>query len=112
MWDVQATTEYLEWFRVQDVESKQALASVVILLEEFGPQLKRPHADSLKGSSIGNLKELRARTRSHVLRVAYCFDEKRSALLLIGGDKKGKNEKKFYKDLIRYAEQLLERYRS
>jgi hypothetical protein len=31
-------------------------------------------------------------------------------LLLIGGDKKGKNQKKFYKDLIREAEQIYAAY--
>jgi hypothetical protein len=31
-------------------------------------------------------------------------------LLLIGGDKKGKNEKKFYKDLIKQSEQIYMAY--
>jgi len=82
-----------------------------LLLEEFGPQLGRPHADTLKGCSVKNLKELRARTQSHVLRVLYFFDEKRQALLLVGGDKKGKNEKDFYERLIQTAEALIKRYR-
>jgi hypothetical protein len=71
----------------------------------------RPHADRLKGSRIRNLKELRAKTESHVLRVLYFFDERRQALLLVGGDKKGKNERSFYKRLIAEAEGLVERYR-
>jgi len=32
-------------------------------------------------------------------------------LLLIGGDKKGKNEKEFYKSMIQIAETLIEQYR-
>lgn len=111
MWDVAATDEYLEWFRSQDPDAQGALLSKVLLLEEFGPQLGRPHADTLKGGSVKNLKELRARTHAHVLRVLYYFDEERQALLLVGGDKKGKNEKDFYDRLIQTAEALIKRYR-
>ena len=106
-----ATVEYLEWFGGQTAECKEALLAKVLLLEEFGPQWGRPHADSLKGSRIKNLKELRARTPSQVLRVLYYFDDERQALLLVGGNKKGKNEKSFYKKLIQSAEMLPERYR-
>ena len=111
MWAVNATDEYLEWFGKQTAESKEALLVKVLLLEKFGPQLGRPHADTLKGSRIKNLKELRARTTTHVLRVLYYFDDERQALLLVGGDKKGKNEKHFYRNLIQSAEILIERYR-
>jgi len=108
MWAVNATDEYLEWFGKQTAESKEALLAKVLLLKEFGPQLGRPHADTLKGSRIKNLKELRARTPTQVLRVLYYFDDKRQSLLLVGGNKKGKS---FYKKLIQSAEMLIERYR-
>ena len=111
MWAVAATDEYLDWFRPLAPEAQEVLLSKVLLLEEFGPQLGRPHADTLKGSKIKNLKELRARISANVLRVLYYFDEERQALLLIGGDKKGKNEKDFYARLIQSAETLIERYR-
>ena len=106
-----ATDEYLKWFADQSGEVKEAILSKVFLLEEFGPQLGRPHADTLRGSRIKNLKELRAKTGAHVLRVIYYFDEKRQALLLVGGDKKGKSEKSFYKKLMAEAEALILRYR-
>ena len=64
MWDIDATEEYLEWFRSLNSDAQKAILTKVILLEEFGPQLGRPHADTLKGSSIKNLKELRARTQT------------------------------------------------
>ena len=73
--------------------------------------MPRPHADTLKGSNLSNLKELRAQTENHVLRVAFIFDEERKAVLLIGGDKKGKNEKQFYRDLIKQAEKIYQLYR-
>ncbi|AEJ19993.1 type II toxin-antitoxin system RelE/ParE family toxin [Gracilinema caldarium] len=111
MWDIDATDEYLEWFCSLDLDAQRAILTKVLLLEEFGPQLGRPHADTLKGSTIKNLKELRARTNAHSLRVLYYFNEERHGLLLIGGDKKGKNEKDFYDRLIQTAEKLIQRYR-
>jgi hypothetical protein len=68
------------------------------------------HADTLKGSSLNNLKELRAKTESHVFRVAFIFDVERKAILLTGGDKKGKNEKRFYRNLIKQAEIIYYQY--
>lgn len=106
-WTVDNTDEFEKWFKELDSESKEAIFSKVILLEAFGPQLGRPHADTLAESKISNLKELRAKTEKHVLRVAFCFDRKRKGWLLIGGDKKGVNEKKFYKDLIKDAEKII-----
>lgn len=112
MWAVDYTEEYEAWFDSLDEECKTSVASRVYLLEQFGPQLSRPYADTLKGSKYANLKELRASTSEHVLRVAFYFDVKRKAFLLCGGDKKGKDEKRFYKSLIQEAEKLIEKYNS
>ena len=112
MWPVEATAEFLQWFALQPVQVQEVILSKVYLLQQFGPQLGRPHADTLKGSRIANLKELRAKTSVHALRVLYYFDERRHAILLVGGDKKGKNEKFFYKKLIEEAEALIEALRS
>jgi len=111
MWVVHATDEYISWFGDQEESAKVAILAKVLLLETFGPALGRPHADTLKGSRFKSLKELRARTAYHVIRVLYHFDEERQALLLIGGDKKGKDDGDFYKRLKRTAEALIERYR-
>ena len=59
---------------------------------------------------MSNLKELRIKTDTHEFRIAYIFDPERRGLLLIGGDKKGKNQRKFYRDLIREAEQVYAAY--
>jgi hypothetical protein len=74
------------------------------LLEEFGPSLGRPHADTLKGSAYENMKELRFRADDGVWRVAFAFDPKRKAVLLVCGDKSGGSERKFYKRLIAKAD--------
>jgi hypothetical protein len=111
IWEIITSENYDAWFQEQTEDDKALIRSKAYLLGEYGPNLKRPHADTLKGSKrLANLKELRAKTDVHVFRVAYIFDPERKGLLLIGGDKKGKNQKKFYKDMIREAEQIYAAY--
>ena len=74
------------------------------LLQNFGPQLSRPHADTLKGSKHANMKELRFYAADGVWRLAFAFDPRRAAILLVAGDKSGVSEKKFYKRLIDAAD--------
>jgi len=76
------------------------LASCKGLLETCGPQLGRPHADTLEGSKYPNMKELRFDADNGVWRVAFAFDPKRQAVLLVAGDKSGTSQKRFYKQLI------------
>jgi hypothetical protein len=103
--------KYMKWYSAQPSEVREAVLTKVYLLEEYGPELGRPHADTLKGTRIKNLKELRVRTKSHAIRVLYFFDERRQALLLVGGDKKGKNARSFYESLIAEAERQVRRLR-
>ena len=111
MWNVYATEEYLTWFSALSEYDKEEINFKVRLLEEFGPNLARPHADTLEDDKIKNLKELRIKTNIHIFRIAYYFDIKRNAILLTGGDKKGKDQKLFYKKLIKNAKELIELYK-
>ncbi len=74
------------------------------LLEQFGPSLGRPWADTLNGSAFSNMKELRFRVGGEVWRVAFAFDPKRNAILLVAGDKAGQDQKRFYKKLLKLAD--------
>jgi hypothetical protein len=109
-WDVDTTDEYDAWFMDQEEDGQAAIRMKVEFLTEYGPNLPRPYADTLKGSKLSNLKELRAQTTAHVFRIAFLFDEKRKAILLTGGDKKGKNERRFYQNLIKQAEEIYQQY--
>ncbi len=42
-----------------DQEVQDSLLAVAKLLADYGPQLGRPYADTLKGSKHANMKELR-----------------------------------------------------
>lgn len=74
------------------------------LLELLGPRLGRPHADTLSGSKHANMKELRFTADDGVWRVAFAFDPKRRAIVLVAGDKAGVAQKRFYKALIAKAD--------
>ena len=74
------------------------------LLAEFGPNLGRPTVDTLKGSRHANMKELRFAWQSEVWRVAFAFDPLRQAILLVGGDKGGADQRRFYRRLIAVAD--------
>jgi hypothetical protein len=83
---------------------QEEIAALVRLLKQFGPALKRPHCDTLKGSRHANMKELRFSAADGEWRVAFAFDPKRKAILLVAADKSGVSEQRFYKVLIRTAD--------
>jgi len=111
-WAVDTTEEYDAWFLELGEVSQASIRMKVELLTKYGPHLPRPYVDTLKGSKLKNLKELRTQTTDHVFRVAFLFDEERKAVLLIGGDKKGKDEERFYRNLIKQAEKIYQQYRN
>jgi hypothetical protein len=74
------------------------------LIEQFGPTLGRPTVDTLNGSAHANMKELRFYVDNGVWRIAFAFDPQRKAILLVGRNKSGVNERRFYKQLISDAD--------
>lgn len=108
MWHVATTEEFDAWFTELDDDAQAEIIAKVGLLKVLGPRLSRPHADTLKGSRHANMKELRADTTDHVMRIAFAFDPERNALLLVAGDKAGINQRLFYKQLIQKADRLFD----
>ena len=106
MWEVSATDAFDGWFADLPAASQVEVIAKVNLLKLLGPQLKRPHADTLNGSKHANMKELHANSKDQVLRIAFAFDPRRSAILLVGGDKSGVSQNRFYKQLIAKADDL------
>jgi hypothetical protein len=85
-------------------DAQDELMANAKLLEQFGPHLGRPRADTLNGSRHANMKELRFEAADGVWRVAFAFDPNRKAILLVCGDKSGGSEKRFYRRLIAKAD--------
>jgi hypothetical protein len=80
------------------------------LLQQFGPHLGRPRVDTLSGSKHANMKELLFDVADGVWRFAFAFDTKRRAAVLVGADKSGGSEKRFYRRLIAKADERFDRH--
>ncbi|HEV2999563.1 MAG TPA: type II toxin-antitoxin system RelE/ParE family toxin [Solirubrobacteraceae bacterium] len=87
MWDVEATPEAEEWLMSLDLDDFARIAAAIDLLAASGPALGRPTVDRIAGSRHHNMKELRS--RGGHLRMLFAFDPRRTAVLLLGGDKRG-----------------------
>jgi len=88
-WDVEYTDEFGEWWASLSEDEQEALDVSVRLLEERGPNLRFPHSSGINGSRHSHMRELRTQSDGRPLRTLYAFDPRRSAILLIGGDKTG-----------------------
>jgi len=106
-WEVDLHDDFVTEYRDLSKDVQDELLAHIELLEQFGPQLGRPHADTLNGSHHPNMKELRFSAASGVWRVAFAFDPNRKAILLVAGDKSGGGEKRFYRQLIEKADEQL-----
>jgi hypothetical protein len=107
-WNIEITDEYFKWFTGLDERQQDALRADIEILERLGPYLGRPYVDSIKGSTHSNMKELRTMHARRHLRSFFAFDPRRTAILLIGGDKTG--EKSFYDRMIPQADRLYDEY--
>jgi len=86
-WEIEGTEEFQAWFSALTSAERISVAAKIDLLEEEGPSLGRPHADTLKGSKLTNLKEL---------------------IIQHAGNRKA--DSKWYKTAIPEAEKVYERY--
>jgi hypothetical protein len=103
-WRVLFHDEFAAEFKELPLEVQDELLAYVKLLQQAGYQLKRPHADTLNGSSHSNMKELRFKVKQGVWRIAYAFDPSRQAIMLVAGNKTGVSQKRFYQQLIAKAD--------
>lgn len=104
MWTIDKTNEVKEWIFSLNHNDREAILTRLLVLREFGPDLGRPNIDSVYGSKHSNMKELRISRKRSEYRIFFAFDPTRSAILLIGGDKRG--VKRFYDDMIKRADYL------
>jgi hypothetical protein len=107
-WAVEFTGEFGQWWDGLSLDEQEEIAAKVSLLEERGPVLPRPHSDVIVTSRHSNMKELRGSVAEAELRVLYAFDTRRTAILLIGGDKDGKP--KWYEEFVPIADDLFDRH--
>lgn len=108
-YEVIVLDEFIAWWDTLTEKQQDELTGRIELLERHGPNLGRPVVDTITGSSLANLKELRARSEGAELRVLFIFDPLRRAVLLLGGDKTGQWSA-WYQRAIPEAERRYQEY--
>ena len=103
-WKIEYTDEFSVWWESLDEEAQISVDASILLLEQYGAHLRFPYSSSIEGSKMGHLRELRVQHRGSPYRVLYAFDTSRTAVLLIGGNKRGTNH--WYKKFVPMAEKL------
>lgn len=109
-WTILFYEEFEREFDLLPEDVQNELYAEAGFVEKFGPETGRPHVDTLNGSEYANMKELRFEAHGGEWRVAFAFDPRRRAVLLVAGDKTGVSQKKFYKRLIAKADERYARH--
>ncbi len=104
MWDVEYVEKFGIWWERLTESEQASVDATVRLLERFGPALPFPHSSA----KHGRMRELRIQHHGRPIRVLYAFDPRRSAILLLGGDKTG-NER-WYEINIPIADRLYDEH--
>ncbi|GAB3175503.1 hypothetical protein GCM10027059_49160 [Myceligenerans halotolerans] len=104
VWKVEFDDAVFAWLHELDPGSFLQVRAAIDVLADRGPQLGRPLVDTVSGSRHKNMKELRPGSAGRTeLRVLFCFDPDRAAILLVGGDKAG-NWQGWYRTAIPLAD--------
>jgi len=107
-WEVEFTEEFGDWWAGLTEAQQDRIAATVRLLVAWGPSLPFPYSSGVNGSRHQHMRELRVQSRGNPLRIFYAFDPRRTAILLIGGDKTGND--RFYEQYIPLADALYDTY--
>jgi hypothetical protein len=115
-YEIEYTNEFAQWWEELGVSEQDDINVSVELLMSLGVKLKFPHSSGINGSRHSHMRELRVQSSGHPLRVFYAFvgeaslkeNPRRSAILLIGGDKTGND--RFYEEYIPIADRLYDIY--
>jgi hypothetical protein len=107
-YEVEYTDEFGEWWDGLEADEQTRISKTVVLLEMRGPALDFPHSSAVYGSRYPHMRELRIQHRGRPYRILYAFDPRRTAILLIGGDKTG--NKRWYAWFVPIADDLYDQH--
>jgi hypothetical protein len=107
-WDVEFTDEFEGWWEALSEAEQVSVAASVDLLERLGADLRFPHSSGIESSRHGHMRELRVQHKGRPLRVLYAFDPRRTAILLLGGDKSG--DDRWYETFVPVADRLYDEH--
>jgi hypothetical protein len=107
-WEVEYTDEFGSWWAELDEREQDSVDQSVRLLQAKGPSLPFPHSSAIQQSRHGHMRELRVQHQGMPYRVFYAFDPRRSAILLIGGNKTG--DDRFYDRMVPRADDIYDQH--
>ena len=108
VWEVEGTDEFAGWFEALTDDEQVSVGRVVELLAEHGPSLPFPYSSGIAMSWHRHMRELRIQHEGRPYRVLYAFDPRRAGILLVGGDKTGKD--RWYDEHVPIADKLHDEY--
>jgi hypothetical protein len=107
-WNIEYTDEFGDWWSNLQENEQDDTVAIVDLLAEQGARLAFPYSSGIEGSRHTHMRELRIQSSGRPIRVFYAFDPRRSAILLIGGDKTG--DDRFYEKYVPVADNLYDEH--
>jgi len=107
-YEVEFTDEFGDWWNQLSAEEQSSVRAYVKLLADYGVALKHPYCSGIEKSRHDHMRELRVQHAGRPYRVLYAFDPRRTALLLIGGDKTGND--RWYETFVPLADQIYDRH--
>ena len=108
-WEINLHPDVEQWFLALPDEESDGVSDAIDVLAEQGPGLGRPLVDRISGSKYHHMKELRPITAHSRVRILFCFDPQREAILLVAGDKTGQWHS-WYERRIPVADDRYEEY--
>ncbi len=107
-WEVEFSDEFGQWWNTLSAAEQKSVDFTVTLLQEVGPTLKMPHSSGVEMSRHTHMRELRVQHEGRPYRVLYAFDPRRTAILLIGGDKTGND--RWYEEYVPRADAIYDKH--
>ena len=107
-WEIGYTTTFFEWWDGLSAEEQVSVGAVVDRLQERGVRLGYPLSSRVSTSRHPQLRELRVQHAGRPLRVLYAFDPRRTAILLLGGEKTG--DDRWYERSVPRADRLCDEH--
>src|SRR5579871_2554991 len=109
VWEIEGTDAFRAWYETLEEPEWSAVNVAVDALARVGPGLRRPRVGHITGSRLANMRELVVPYRNRNLRVLFAFDPRRTAILLLGGDKTDRWEE-WYEENVPRADDLYDTY--
>ena len=107
MWEIEGTDQFADWLGTLTRGDQESIDIALEILAQDGPHLGRPLVDTIAGSRHANMKEVRPLGTS--IRILFAFDPRRTAILLLGGDKRNR-WRMWYRDNIPAADDLYDQH--